>query len=63
MLHLGAEWPSKQNVLIADTTLAELGPYPGFKVWGAKCIFRGKDFHFYHMFKKNFLNTTKFEGT
>jgi len=26
MLHLGAEWPSKQNTLIADTILTESGP-------------------------------------
>jgi len=26
MLHLEAEWPSKQNILIADTILAESGP-------------------------------------
>ena len=26
MQHLEAEWPSKQNTLIADTILAELGP-------------------------------------
>jgi len=26
MLHFVAEWPSKQNVLIADTILAEPGP-------------------------------------
>jgi len=26
MLHLLAEWPSKQNTLIADTILAEQGP-------------------------------------
>jgi len=26
MLHLGAEWPSKQNILIADTIFAEPGP-------------------------------------
>jgi len=25
MLHLEAEWPSKQNILIADTILAEPG--------------------------------------
>jgi len=24
MLHIEAEWPSKQNILIADTILAEL---------------------------------------
>jgi len=26
MLHLEAEWPSKQNILIAETILAEQGP-------------------------------------
>jgi len=26
MLHLEVEWPSKQNILIADTILAEPGP-------------------------------------
>jgi len=26
ILHLEAEWPSKQNILIADTILAESGP-------------------------------------
>jgi len=26
VLHLEAEWPSKQNTLIADTFLAESGP-------------------------------------
>jgi len=26
MLHLEAEWPSKQNILIADTILAQPGP-------------------------------------
>jgi len=25
MLHLGAEWPPKQNILIAETILAEPG--------------------------------------
>jgi len=25
MLHLGTEWPSKQNILITDTILAEPG--------------------------------------
>jgi len=36
MLHLEAKKPSKQNIPIADTILAEPGPYPGFKVWGRK---------------------------
>jgi len=26
MLHLEAEWPSKQNTLISDTILEESGP-------------------------------------
>jgi len=26
MLHLEAEWPSRQNILIADTILAEPDP-------------------------------------
>ena len=26
MLHLEAEWPSKQNILITDTILGESGP-------------------------------------
>jgi len=26
MLHFRAEWPSKQNILTADTILAEPGP-------------------------------------
>ena len=39
MLHLEAEWPSKQNILIAETILAEPGPQPGFKVWGGKIHF------------------------
>jgi len=26
MLHLEAEWPSKQNILIADTIFAEPSP-------------------------------------
>jgi len=32
MLHLEAEWLSKQNILIADTILAEPGSQTGFKV-------------------------------
>jgi len=32
MLHLEAEWLSKQNIFITDTILAEPGPQPGFKV-------------------------------
>jgi len=42
MLHLEAEWPSKQNILIAGIILAEPGPQQGFKFWGAKYIFRGE---------------------
>jgi len=39
MLHLEAEWPSKQNILIAETILAEPGPSPVFQVWGGKIHF------------------------
>jgi len=62
MLHLEAEWPSKQNILIAETILAEPGPYPGFKVWGNKIHIKGKDFYFYHMFKINFSEHNKISG-
>jgi len=51
MIHLEAERPSKQNILIADTILAKPGPRPGFKVWGGKYIFRDKGFCFDRMFK------------
>ena len=54
MLHLEAEWPSKENILIEDTILAESGLQPGFKVWGRKIHFRGKDYCFYHMFETNY---------
>jgi len=43
MLDLEAEWSSKQNALIADTSLAESGPQPGFKV-GEKIHFRREIF-------------------
>jgi len=36
MLHLADEWPSIQNILIADTILAESDPQPGYKVWAGK---------------------------
>ena len=55
MLHLEVEWPLKQNILIADTILAE-------SILGGKYIFRGKYFCFYHMFKTIFFSTTKFWG-
>ena len=54
MLHLEAEWPSKENILIEDTILVESGLQPGFKVWGRKIHFRGKDYCFYHMFETNY---------
>ena len=38
MLYFEAEWPSTQNILIADTILAE----PGFKVWGKIHFYAGK---------------------
>jgi len=53
MLHLKAEWPSKQNILIADTILAEPGRNQVLRFGEAKYIFRGEDFNFYHMFKTN----------
>jgi len=62
MLHVVAELPLKQNILIADTILAEADPEPGFKVWGSKYIFRGKHFYFYHMFKTNFSEHNKIWG-
>ena len=34
MLHLWAEWHSKENILTADTIFTEPRPQqPGFKVW------------------------------
>jgi len=60
MLHLETEWPSKRNILIADIILAEPGPEPGFKVWRAKCIFRGERFVLSYV--TIFLSTTKFPG-
>jgi len=39
MLHLEAEWPSTQNILIANTILTEPRPQPGIKVWGVKMHF------------------------
>jgi len=50
MLHLEAEWRSKQNILIADPILAN-------QVLGqvlSKYIFMGERFCFYHMFKTFF---------
>jgi len=44
--NLEAEWTSKQNILIADTILAEPGPRPGFEIWGAKYNFMGEGFLF-----------------
>ena len=60
MSHLEAEWPSKQNILIAYTILAESGPWPGLKVWGKNTFLGGKDF--YRMFETNFLSTTELGG-
>jgi len=34
----------KNNILIADTILAEPDPQPGFEVWGEKYIFQGERF-------------------
>jgi len=63
MRHLQAEWPLKQNILIADTILAELGPKPRFKVWWTKYILGGKIFVFIIRLKQIFLSTTKFGRT
>lgn len=63
MLHFEFEWPLN-NILIADTSLAQPGPQPSFKAWGAKMHFQGgKYFCFCHMFKKNFMSATKFGET
>ena len=63
MLHLEAAWPSKENILIAETILAEPGPQPGFEVWEAKYVFRGIEFCFYHMFKTNLYEHKKIRGS
>jgi len=39
MLHLEAEWPSRQNILIVNTILSEQDPWPGFEVWGCNIHF------------------------
>jgi len=62
MLHLEAEWTSKQNILIADTILAEPGPQPGFKVGGEKYFLRGKVI-FITCLKQIFQSTTKYGDT
>jgi len=63
MLHLEAEWPSKQNILIAGTILAEPGPYHGFKDWGGQNTFSGsKYFCFYHAFETNFFEHNRIWG-
>ena len=62
MLQREAERPSKQNILIADTILAEQRPQLCLKAWGTIYIFRGKDFCFYHMFTTNFSEHNKIWG-
>jgi len=60
MLYLKAEWPSKQNILITDTILAEPGLQPEFKVWRGKIHFcGGKNLIFIICLKQIFLSTTK----
>jgi len=54
MLHLEAERPLKQHILIADTVLTESDPDQVLRFRGAKYNFKGKYFCFYHMFKTNF---------
>jgi len=46
MLHLEAEWPSKQNILIAETILAEQARSQVLRFGVAKYIFRGDRFLF-----------------
>jgi len=62
MLHLEAEWPSKQNILTADMILAELFSVARFLRFGEKnTFFEEKDF-FIICLKQIFLCTTKFGG-
>jgi len=60
MPHLEAEWPSKQNILIADTILAEPGPWLDFKVRRENAFLGGKIFVFTICLKQIFLSTTNF---
>jgi len=53
MLHLEAEWPSKQSILTADTILAEPGSSQVLRFGGQNIFLGGKDFCFYHMLKTN----------
>jgi len=62
MLHLEAEWPLKENILTADTILAEPRPQPGFTVWGGNTSLGGKDLCWYCMFKTNFSEHNKILG-
>ena len=63
MLHLEVEWPSKQNILIPDTILAEPGTYPGFKVWGGQDMFlRRKIFVFIICSKNKFFSAHQICG-
>jgi len=64
MLYLVAEQPSKQNTLIADTTLQNQARSQDFRFFGEKCIFMGERFLFFFMFKTNFSEYNKIlEGT
>ena len=61
MLHLEAEWPSKQTILIAETILAEPGPCPGFKVSRGKIHFYGRKILVFTVrLKQIFQSTNKF---
>jgi len=60
MLYLVAEQPSKQNTLIADTTLQNQARSQDFRFFGEKCIFMGERFLFFSCSKQIFLSTTKF---
>jgi len=61
MLHLEAEWPSKQNILIADT-IWQNQARSQVLTFGGKIHFWGKDFHFFHMFKTHFSEHNKIGG-
>jgi len=59
MLHLETKWPSKQNILIADTILAEPALSQVLRFVGKDRFFGGTDFCFYHTFKANFSEHKK----
>jgi len=62
MPHLEAAWPSMQNILIADTILAEPEPGPFWGLGGKIHFYGGKILIFIICLKQIFLSTTKFAG-